>query len=57
MRMNTHMHEFNNLTVHAGLEAVVTRYSWYQGGQEPLAGGVIVAEGETNSCHNTSNLH
>ena len=39
----------SNLTVHAGLVAVVTRHSWYQVGQEPFAGAAIVAELRTNS--------
>ena len=31
-------------TVYAGLAAIVTRHSWYQVGQKPLACGALVAK-------------
>ena len=39
-----------HLAVYSDMEAVVTRHSWYQVRQEPLTGGVIVAEAGINSC-------
>ena len=45
-------HDFTsyNLTVCAGVEAVVTRRSWHHGCQELPTGGASVASAGTNSC-------